>query len=370
MTKPTDLRPRFITYLACGLILVILAPQTSDIATIRVRELSGVSGFEYPALARVMYVAEKTIAPSRIGIALLNALVGTASAVVIAGLVRQRGGRSSLWMGCPTLMLVALNVEGITALLIVLAVTSWRRGRSAASGMWVGLGAAFKLAPVFMLPPLAAGSGWRGGARVVLAAAATWLAVNLPYAWLDPVGFRLPYLFAMQRQDGRGTIWSAAGLSGNTAAHASLAAMGAACLAIALAARRGSITTESGCAFALLALLGTSKLWQPHYLLWALAALTFTGVPVLPVRCLEVANLAYFIVLWRQLPAESEAAWLWPVAVARLASLIWVARAVCRHARVTTGEQGAGGNNSSGTTSSGSPQSGGGDASSRGFSAT
>jgi hypothetical protein len=231
-------------------------------------------------------------------------------------------------MGCPTLMLVALNVEGITALLIVLAVTSWKEGRSAASGIWVGLGAAFKLAPVFMLPPLAVGAGWRAGARVLLAAAAAWLAVNIPYAWLDPAGFRLPYQFAIERQDGRGTIWAAAGLSSNTAALASLAALGAACLAIAAATRRARITAESGCALALLALLGTSKLWQPHYLLWALGALPLTGVPVLPVRCLEVANLAYFVVLWRQLPPESEAVWLWPAAAARLVFLIWVAIAI------------------------------------------
>jgi hypothetical protein len=230
-------------------------------------------------------------------------------------------------------MLVALNVEGITALLIVLAVTSWKGGRSAASGIWVGLGAAFKLAPVFMLPPLAAGSGWRAGARVLLAAAAAWLAVNLPYAWLDPVGFRLPYQFAMHRDDARGTIWAAAGMSGSAAAIASMASTGAACLAIAAAAGRGKITVESGCALALLALLATSKLWQPHYLLWALAALVLTDVPVLPVRCLEVANLAYFIVLWRQLPSELEPIWLWPVAAARLVCLVWVAFAILRQSK-------------------------------------
>ena len=63
-------------------------------------------------------------------------------------------------MAAPTLMLITLNVEGITALLILLAEVSWRRGRSAASGMWAGMGAAFKLVPVFLLPPLIAASSW------------------------------------------------------------------------------------------------------------------------------------------------------------------------------------------------------------------
>ena len=40
--------------------------------------------------------------------------------------------------------------------------------------------------------------------------------------------------------------------------------------------------------------------------------------------------MAYFAVLWRQLPPESVAAWLWPVAAIRLACLGWVALAVVR----------------------------------------
>jgi hypothetical protein len=329
MTKRTDLRPRYVTYLTCGIILVALAPQISDIATIWMRG-RGVAAFEYPALARALYLMERAIADSRVGIALVNAAVGVAAATVIVGLLRNGGGRDSLWMAAPTLMLVTQNVEGITALLILLAVISWRQGRMVAAGLWVGIGAAFKLVPVFLLPPLIAASGWRGGVRVLMAAAVAWLAINVPYALLDPTGFRFPYQFALERPDLRGNLWAAIGVSGEVAAVASLVALGIICLVIAVATRRGKITLESGCALALLGFLGTSKLWQPHYLLWALAALALTNVPVVPVRCLEVANLAYFCVIWRQLPPDSEAVWLWPVAVVRLACLVWVATAVVR----------------------------------------
>src|SRR5271157_6419216 len=126
MAERTDLRPRCITYLACGVILVVLAPQTSDIATIWVRDASG---FEYPVLARVLYLAERAVAPSRLGIALVNAAVQIVAAVCIISVLRRNRGRHSLWMAAPTLMLVTLNVEGITALLILLAQVSWRRGR-------------------------------------------------------------------------------------------------------------------------------------------------------------------------------------------------------------------------------------------------
>src|SRR5208282_4701198 len=150
---------------------------------------------------------------------------------------------------------VTLNVEGITALLILLAQVSWRRGRSAASGMWAGMGAAFKLVPVFILPPLIAASSWRAGIRTLAATAAVWLAINIPYVLIDPAGFRFPYQFALRRQDVQETIWAVVGLSGELAAVASLITLGAACLATAVAIRRGRITPESGCALALLACL-------------------------------------------------------------------------------------------------------------------
>jgi uncharacterized membrane protein len=334
LTKKTDLRPRCIAYLTCGVILVALAPQTSDIATIWMRQASGDSAFEYPVLARLLYLAERAVAPSRLGIALVNAAVQIVAAVCIIGLLRRNGGRHSLWMAAPSLMLVTLNVEGITALLIVLAEVAWRRGRSAAAGMWAGIGTAFKLVPVLILPPLLAVASRREAARIAAMAAVAWAVTNIPYALWDPAGFRFPYQFAIRRHDGQGTIWAAVGLSsGAVAAVASLAAFAVICLAIATATRYRRIDPESGCALALLGLLGTSKLWQPHYLLWALAALSLTNVPALPVRLLEVANLVFFIILWRQLPPESEVLWLWPIGAARIVCLVWVAAAVVRSSK-------------------------------------
>jgi hypothetical protein len=334
LTKKTDLRPRCIAYLTCGVILVALAPQTSDIATIWMRQASGDSAFEYPVLARLLYQAEAAVAPSRLGIAVVNAAVEIVAVVCIISLLRRNGGRHSFWMASPTLMLVTLNVEGITALLIVLAMVSWRRGRSAAAGMWTGIGAAFKLAPALILPPLLAGSSRREAARILAMAAVAWAVPNVPYALWDPAGFRFPYQFAVRRQDGHGTIWAAIGLSSGAVADvASLAAFGVICLAIVVATRRGRINPESGCALALLAVLGTSKLWQPHYLLWALAALSLTNVPAVPVRILEVANLAYFLIIWRQLPPGSAFLWLWPISAVRITCLIWVAVATVRSSR-------------------------------------
>src|SRR5436190_21196193 len=120
MTKRTNLGPRYVTYLTCGIILIVRAPQISDIALIWIRG-RGVAVFEYPALARVLYLMERAIADSRLGIALVNAAVGVAAATIILGLLRNSDARDSLCMAAPTLMLVTQNVEDITALFILLA---------------------------------------------------------------------------------------------------------------------------------------------------------------------------------------------------------------------------------------------------------
>src|SRR5271157_6566754 len=53
----------------------------------------------------------RAIAPSRLGIALVNAAVQIVAAVCIISVLRRNRGRHSLWMAAPTLMLVTLNVE-------------------------------------------------------------------------------------------------------------------------------------------------------------------------------------------------------------------------------------------------------------------
>jgi uncharacterized membrane protein len=274
---------------------------------------------------------ERTIAPSRLGIALTNAGIGVAAAVCVTVLLWRKGERAPLWMAAPTLILAAVNVDAVTALFILLALQSWKEGKPATAGIWAGLGTAFKLAPAFVLPSLAAASSPRDRLRMTTAAAVAWLATNVPYAILHPASWRLPYEFASRRQDGHGTIWAALGLSVEGTAVASMVSLGILCLAIALATNHRRITPETGSTLTLLAFLGTNKLWQPHYLLWPLPSLALTNVPILPVRALEITNLAYFVVIWRQLPPPAAPFWMWTFGVARLASLLWVAIELIRH---------------------------------------
>jgi uncharacterized membrane protein len=328
-----DTRPRFITFLACAVLLVTLAPQTSDLFQIRKREMSGVSGFEYPVLAKVLYVTERAVAPAPMGIDLLNAAVGVVAAVGVAALLRKEREAQSLWMTAPSLMLVAVNVDAITALMILLVIRSWGRARYREAGVWAGLGTAFKIAPGLLLPPLLMATTRRGGMRMILTAVIIWLVVNVPYATLHPAAWRYPYEYASQRQDVRGTIWAVVGLNGpavNVAFPATFAILG---LAVALAAHRRYLRAETGCALTLLVYLATNKVWQPHYLLWALPALAIAEAPLWPLRVLELTNLANFFVLWYHWDLTSRPLllfWLGVVGTARLAALAWLSYALIR----------------------------------------
>lgn len=321
-----SVRARQVAVLACSALLVIVAVQTSDVATVRLRELSHLRGFEYPVLARLLYIGERLIWSSRRGIAIVNAAVAILAAAVLARVLRKAGAvQLEAWIAAPTLILVAVNVDGVTALTIGMAAWFWRRGRLELAGLVCGLGAALKLAPGLLLVPLVASEGWRRGGRALATALGAWVAVNLSYALTRPHEWWFPYRFAAQRTDHEGTIWAALPLDHHAVNLASALAILAAAVAVFVAVRRGALDPRRALALLLLAFLVTSKLWQPHYLLWLLPVLALWGAPRRPLLALELANLAYFLVLWLQLSPGTSGPWLWLSGGARLAAACWLA---------------------------------------------
>ena len=320
-----DVRARHVAYLAGAVLLVAVAVQTSDIATVRWREIDGIAGFEYPTLARWLFVAERWVAGSRQGIAMVNAVVAVAATVAVSVSLQRSGANVTLWLAAPTLLLVAVNVDAVTALLVTLAVLEWRRSRWATAGALVGAGTAFRVAPGVLLAPfLATAPGWAARFRLVAPAAAVWLVVNVPHLLTRPDEWRFPYRFAAQRGDIKGSLWAALPLGRDAVNVASTALVIAIGGAVALAVARRRLSPSAGAALALLGFMAAGKLWQPHYLLWALPLLAMTSVPRRPVRVLELTNLAYFLVLWRQMEPQAEAPWLWLTAGGRLLALAWL----------------------------------------------
>lgn len=331
MTERID-AARFAAFLAAGVALVAAMPDVSDVGTDRYYEMHRVlPAFEYPVLGRTLFLAERAISGSRTGISLVNAVIGVVIAVVVLVLlVRSDRVRPAVWAGAPSLLLVGQTMDAVTCLSLVLLVFAWRSRRWALAGAAAGLGAAFKVVPAVAVVPLLVGAGWRDRIRVATVAAAVWLACNVPYALRDWERWWFPYRFAAERDDVVATIWAPWHLSVPTVNRLSLLLtillVGAVCVAVA----RRRVGAFDAAALAVLGFIVANKVWQPHYVLWLVALLPFTGVATRPLRALELASLAYFAVFWSEPGVAELPALVWAVSIARLGAAAWLAWAIIR----------------------------------------
>jgi len=314
--------------LVSAALLILFDRQTSDIGAVRLEEMTRVRPFEYPVLARLLYLGERALSGSILGISLINVGVGVAGAVAMALLLRRMGADYSLWVAAPLLVLAGQNWDVITALTIALAMWAWLRGADVDAGVWVGIGTAFKIVPIVLLVPMLALGGWRRTLRAAGPAAVLWIAVNLPSVLRNPTAWTFPYKFASERTDVRGTLWAALPLRGGALNMASLVLLALCLGAVFVAAARRRLTFAPACALAILAFIGTNKVWQPHYVLWALPALAICAVGHRWVRGLEWASLLYFADIWRRQPQAFYTEGLWIVGSLRFVALLAVAVAV------------------------------------------
>jgi uncharacterized membrane protein len=192
------------------------------------------------------------------------------------------------------LLAVALAAGGMLA---------WARNKPVLAGLLLGVGAAAKLYPLFVLGPLLI-LCWRSGTmrpwwRATLAGAGAWIAVNLPFAVLYPRGWWEFFRLNSARPADHDSIYNAisvftgwpgfdgplyAGESPDRLNAVSLLAFLALCLVIGLigltAPRRPRVASLVFLVIA--AFLLTNKVWSPQYSLW-LVPLAVLALPrVLP----------------------------------------------------------------------------------------
>jgi uncharacterized membrane protein len=182
------------------------------------------------------------------------------------------------------------NWDLLPIALTAAAMLSWARGRPMLAGVLFGLGTAAKLYPVLLLGPLLVlclrTGKMREWTRTTVAAAATWLIINVPVMLAWPAGW---YEFIRLNSErppeydswyfiyatlARSSIWDAApGADSPTLVNLlSLVLFALACLAIGwfgLSARRRPRFAQL--AFLVVAaFLLTTKVWSPQYSLWLL----------------------------------------------------------------------------------------------------
>jgi uncharacterized membrane protein len=217
-------------------------------------------------------------------------------------LVRLTGRRALLWAAAPAVAAYAyLNWDLLVTAAFAAAVYAWWRGSPAVAAALLGVGAALKLYPGFFLAPLLAerlaARDWRGAARVGVAGAGTFLALNAPFMLANPGGWWATYEFQRLRPADITTnsiwFWGFPKLTTgqlNTLTPALIAAAWA--LALAVGFRRAA--REAGsypwiqvsgamlCAFLLL-----NKVHSPQYTLW-----------LLPFVVLVAVRWGWWVALW------------------------------------------------------------------------
>jgi uncharacterized membrane protein len=244
----------------------------------------------------------------------INAIaLALCAAVAVVATVRIAGRRpwdAALFAGAPMLALAGtINWDLYAVALLALGMLAWARERPVVAGVLIGLGAAAKLYPLFVLGPLLVlclrAGKMREFSLVVGAAVAAWLAVNLPVMVADFDGWSWFYVLSRDRGAGFSSIWFVLSQQGfgvpesrlNLVAGASFALC---CAAIAVLAwrapRRPRIAQVSFLVVA--AFLLTNKVYSPQYVLWLIPLAALARPRWRDLLIWQAGEMVHFVGIW------------------------------------------------------------------------
>ena len=227
-------------------------------------------------------------------------------------------GRAKWFALSPALLLtVTINWDALAVLAAVAGLWWWQRNRPGWAGVAIGIGVAAKLYPALLLIPMLIDgyeSGrWRAGARAALAAAGTWLAINLPFILFARDGWWEFFRFSRERGIDFGSPWLAlrylADLDFSTgfANLAGVVAMAIAIAALFLLRKRLDVATAGFALVAVFALV--NKVYSPQYWLWLTPLAALSAVRLREFAIWQLAELGYFIGIWRYLLHYADPTW-------------------------------------------------------------
>lgn len=217
----------------------------------------------------------------------------------------------------PALILCAfINWDLIAFALTALWLAAWSARRNVWAGVFLGLAVAAKFYPIIFIGPLVL-LCWRAGRlrefwKTLVAAAASWLAVNVPVMIAAPTGWRTFYVFSQERNADWGSIWylfsyyEVPFLGGLELEGLNIRAAGfflAACAAIAalalVAPRRPRLPQL--CFLVLVAFLVTIKVWSPQFVVWLVPLAALARPRLWPYLFWQLAEVVYFFAIWSHL---------------------------------------------------------------------
>jgi uncharacterized membrane protein len=235
------------------------------------------------------------------------------AAVAVAATVRTAGRRpwdAALFAAAPMLALTGtINWDLYAVALLSLAMLAWSRERSLAAGVLIGLGAAAKFYPLFILGPLLVLCMRAGKMRefyVALGGAVVaWLAVNVPVMLADFDGWSRFYVLSKERGVGFSSIWFVLSQQGHGVPLSQLNTVAAclfalACLAITALAwraprrpRLAQLTLLVVAAFLL-----TNKVYSPQYVLWLIPLAALARPRWRDLLIWQAGEAIHFVGIW------------------------------------------------------------------------
>jgi uncharacterized membrane protein len=299
---------------------------------------------EYPVLTMyVMRVAAWIGGEAYAPFFYANAVLLTAAAGIVAACLWLLAGRRALWFAlAPTLLVYGtVNWDLMAVAFATGALVAFAARRDGWAGILLGLGAAAKLYPaLFVVPLLAQRLQDREpdrGIRLVWAAAATWLAVNLPFvltasgSWWEffrfngarPADWDSAWYIACRAAD-----WTCVDTRWTNVTSAILFLGTFAALWVWKASRSPGFPRWTLALPLLVCFLLTNKVYSPQYGLWLLPVFALVLPDLKPFVAFAVADVAVFVTrfwFFEELSGGSGTPqWMFEVAVGvRAIVLLW-----------------------------------------------
>jgi uncharacterized membrane protein len=258
------------------------------------------------------------------------AVLGLVTVWLLFGL---SGSPALLFALAPSLALYAfLNWDLLAVALTTAGLAAFFRRRDGTAGSLLGLAIAAKVYPVLVLVPLCLDrvrtGDRRGAVRLGLAAAITWVIVDLPFALAAPERWSAFFRFSSTRAPTPGTLWYVTcALVGRVGCLSipvinviSLIAFGVGILLVARAAfRRAVLPPAWTLAFPVLVLfLLSSKVYSPQYALWLLPFFVLVMPDFRLFALFEIADAGVFLTEFSWIGHEQSGSSMsgWPLAIA------------------------------------------------------
>lgn len=285
------------------------------------------------------------VAVNAVGFAALALL----AAWLLAGVHRDRPWDAAGFALSPALLLTGLiNWDLLAVALVAGALWAWARERPVLTGVLIGLGAAAKLYPLFLLGGLAVicirRRQWRELGLATLAAGLAWGLTNGPAYLTGASQWRHFWSFNSERSADLGSIWLVIDqatdktISAATINDVSLLFFGLWCVGVAAIGLLAPTTPRlAQLGFLIVAgFLLINKVYSPQYVLWLLPLAALARPRWRDLAIWQATEVLYFASVWWYLgeflaPGNGgDAGAYWVAIVLRIAGELWLVSVVAR----------------------------------------